>query len=268
MGWKDSTIDQQYLIKFWAYNPRIRSEIVYHDYYNRLYTYNFETQNRVQIDSWVQYPPRVNAYGEITYNKVDSGVYIYSTVEKRRKEMPLSRYGRFPKWDYSGQYIFYSNAELCIKCDKSGRNVDTLLFDPFDVTFAKTTNNYLFVKDGDVFIKDAVDGTETFLFTETRGFMTPCFARGDSHIYWWDWSSRGLHSFNLHTKEHELLLKSCENFFVASLNISPNSDKLTMICHLYSFYGSYTYVYRRDLLLELDLETRKWRELHIPHDGG
>ena len=93
--------------------------------------------------------------------------------------------------------------------------------------------------------------------------MQPCFSKDDSYLFWWDWSSKHLQRFNMITKQRDTLLKSCENFFVTSLNVSPNSDKLTMVCHRFKQIDSPTKIYREEIPIEYDIKTNRWQELHI-----
>jgi hypothetical protein len=262
-GWADSTNSEYYNIRFWAYNPASKSEIIYLDYTDRLYSYNFVTKQTTFLDHDIQYFPQINAYGEVTYNKLDQSAIIVNANGTNSLVVNESVLALFPKWDYTGTFIYYKKRGICIKANKNGQRVDSSSFDLTNIAFSKTSDNYLINNNGSIFLKDINNNLQTFLFTESHGFMQPCFSKDDNYLFWWDWSSKHLHRFNMITKQRDTLLKSCENFFVTSLNISPNSDKLTMVCHRFKLIDSPTKIYREEIPIEYDLKTNKWQELHI-----
>lgn len=264
-GWKDSTLGDEYSIHYWTYNPSSKSEIIYADYSTRLYSYNFETKTRHFIDYYVQYPPSINAYGEIAYNKIDLSTYIGKTDGSGFREVPFSQYSMNPKWDYTGNFIYFAQGGICVKTDKDGNRIDSINYDSSkaNTAISKTSDNYVIYENGSVFYINLLDNSKKFLFTEPLGFMQPCFSKDDAFIFWWDWSSKSMNKFDMRTKTKEVLQKSCESYFLTSPIISPNSNKLTMVCHRYRLINSSNKIYREDIPIEYDLKTKEWRQLHI-----
>lgn len=262
-GWKDSIKGNDYSVRYWAYNPRIKTQIIYVDYNHKLYSYDFESKRRTFLDDNITHPPQINAYGEVTFKKSQIGIVVLNTYNLNRSEIPGSLNSVYPKWDYSGLYLFFTDHGICIKADKKGNRVDSLNFDPNNTAFSRTSNNYLLDKTGSIYLRNIYENSEKYLFTESLGFLQPCFSKDDSYLFWWDWSSRSLNRFNLRTEKKDILQKSCENYFFTTPYISPNSDKLTVICHRYKLINSPNKIFREDIPLEFNLKTKQWRELHI-----
>lgn len=261
-GWLDSTINESHNLRFWAYNTASKSEIIYLDYYDRLYSYNLETKKRIYLDFDIQYHPDINAYGEVSYNKLNSSATIVNTDGSNSNNLMESIKAENPRWDYTGTFVYYKKRGKCIKASKTGLRVDSANFDMTATAFSKTSDNYLINHNNSIYLKDIYNNTETFLFTETNGMINPTFSKDDSYLFWWDYYTRHLHRFNMITKKRDTLLTSCENYFVTSLHISPNSDLLTMVCTRFK-QGSPTKLFREHIPIEYDLRTYKWRELHM-----
>lgn len=267
IGWIDTTSDNSKNIIYWAYNPSNNSEIIYLDNNTNLYSYNLSSKTRKYLDNGLMFLPSINKSNWVVYDKLNFTINKIKTNGDSLKQ--ICTFGNQPKWDYTGNNIYYfqdnmgANPAIVIKVTKDGQKIDSLPSPRgFHMCFAKNSDKYIDQIGSGLYLIDPTNSQQTFL-TPFIGFHSHmCFDNEDKNIFWWC-QFKGLVKLNLQTKQIDTLVRFCENFLVSRLNISPNSDKLTMGHLQLSVPGSKWKLYQKYDPIEYDLTTKEWRKLNI-----
>ncbi|MGE0568000.1 MAG: hypothetical protein AB7O73_08620 [Bacteroidia bacterium] len=267
IGWIDTSTNNNPKIQFWAYNPSNSSEIVILDYGGNLYTYNLMTKDKIVLDNGIMFIPSINSSNWVTYGKLDFTIHKIKTNGDSLKQLVSSIGGKQPKWDYTGNYIYYyqpgagSIPSSVMKIDKEGTKVDSVLSNGSYQCFAKTSDNYVTVIGSGLYLINPVTSEQTYLTQSISFHDFMCFDKDDKNIVWRN--PFGVIKLDLATKKIDTLLSFCENYTASWLNISPNSDKLTMGYLQSKQVGSW-YKLSKDLdPIEYDLKTKVWRKLIV-----
>lgn len=260
-GWMDTTTNDYHNIYFWAYNPANSNEIIYVNYLGELYTYNLKTTLKIFLDNNIMSLPQINKNGWIAYDKLSFQVFVVKTNGDSLQLLNSSIAGKEPHWDYSSKYVYYRQNGNFMKISQNGVKIDSTSLNPNCIAFAKTSDNYLFVSSINVYLKNVVDNSQTFLFSDPNNILHSTFSNDDKVVYWWDYKS--LQSFNMETKKRDTLIRFCENFSIRGLNVSANSDKLTMSLDFKKQIGSRWKLYRENIPIEMDVNTKEWRKLLV-----
>ncbi len=260
-GWMDTTTNNSKNIIYWAYNPTNNSEIIYVDYSGNLFSYDLYSKNKVFLDKQIMGIPKISKKGWVAYGKLNFCIYIIKTNGDSLTQLNKSMSGQNPNWDFTGNYIFYLQDNLCMKVDMQGNKVDSLNFNSTGAAFANNSNSHIDLTNNNLKLVNTSTLHEIYLTTNPSSHHHLCFDKNDQNLFWWN--QKGLMRCNVTSKKIDTLLKFCENYSVAGLNISPGSNKLTMGYYQLKQIGSPWKLYRKIDPIEYDLKTGKWRKLNV-----
>lgn len=263
-GWEDTVTNGDIHVIYWAYNPSNSSEIVYMDGQQNLYAYNFQSKAKKFLDNQIMGIPKINRTGWLTYGKLNFCAYVIKTNGDSLKQLNGSLSGQTPSWDYTGNYIYYLQNNICIKTDKEGNKIDSINFNPTGAAFAHTSDSYIDLSNppNTLVLVNRATSQQTVLTTIPSDHGHLCFDKDDKNLFWWC-QFKGLIKFNIQSKKIDTLVRFCENFTVAGLDVSPNSNKLTMAFYQYKQVGSWWKLHKKVDPIEYDVTTKTWRKLNI-----
>ena len=263
MGWIDTlTEDGARDIIYYAYNPVNSKEIIYMNLGGNLYSYNIKYKTRKFLDSQIMSVPKINQKGWVTYGKLNFCTYIIKTNGDSLKQLNSSFSGQIPSWDFTGNYIYYLQNGICVKSDKNGNKVDSINFNCTGAAFAHNSDSYIDLSNNTLRLVNRSTSQITDLTTVPSDHGHLCFDKNDENLFWC-YQYGGLMKLNIATKKIDTLVKFCENFLVARLNVSPNSDKLTMGHLQLSVPGSKWKRYSEYHPIEYDVKNGTWSKLNI-----
>ncbi|MCC6371288.1 MAG: hypothetical protein IT236_09815, partial [Bacteroidia bacterium] len=111
-GWKDTTTNVDHNINTFMFNPSNPDEVIIvvnGDMfgYNKMYCYNVRTQSNKYLATLDNFKPSINKYGWIVYSTVDNNIFKIKTNGDSITQLTSNNTTKDPKWDYSGNFIFY-----------------------------------------------------------------------------------------------------------------------------------------------------------------
>jgi len=269
-GWKDSTKGTEKDIFRALINPLDYNQLIYMAGY-KLYNYNRSTKSRKMIYNDIALTPgtpTINKFGWITFNNSQMQTCTIKSNGDSLKILASNAF--YPRWDYTGKYIYFHTNLTLKRTDMYGINIDSILNYSI-LGVAKTANIVVSTRPSlqQLFMKNLDDGKETAIIVRDPRYDFLVFDNEDENIYW---GYGAILTLNLKTLKLDTLVKSCPvaplntpanpNTYIFGTNISPGSDKLTFIYRV-STPVNRLKLYTEAYVLQMDLKTRKITEIKL-----
>jgi hypothetical protein len=273
IGWSDSTLTSNKFFFSVVMNP-IKKEEFFYIATGKIYSFN-STTNQKQVLCYNVYTSllEINQFGEILFLNTSGSVCSIKSNGDSLKVLGISAFN--PHWDYTGNYIYYSDYVNSVfklfKYTKQGVLVSINQTLPSPFGFMNYSDRIICYNPTlkRLYLKDIDSGNETTLITNiTSSFATLCSDKYDENIYWI--SAIGLLKLNLTNLKLDTLIKSCPlgtgspvsnpNTYVVGAYVSSNTDYLSLCYRENIPINSFKkYTICKGLLI--DLKTKKITEI-------
>lgn len=278
IGWQDVNLYSDSALRCWFYNPVNKNEIIFapigdmNTGYHKVCSYNFITKTRKTLDAGCMYFPQISSKGWIVYEDLNFNIY---KIKANGDSLTKLCEGEDPKWDYTGNFIYYchnSNPSRTYKMDINGNKIDSLNKCVFFAAFGKQSNicAYMDISNGVGYVnlKNLINNSETRLLTGNQpnnkalsGFQGLQFDNYDQNLFWYN--DYGIYRCNLAGKI-DTVISSCNELFYNyrfyNGFIVPGIDKMTFVYELRSPLNS-VQLYHQYKAFEYDLFTKKLRQV-------
>jgi hypothetical protein len=254
-GWKDTMNDENRNINAFLFNPVNPNEIicvVNGDAFgkNKMLNYSIVTKQANYLATLGNYLPQVNQNGWIVYSDLTNCVFKIKSDGTGYKQLTYDHRSHDPKWDHTGNYIFYyTEAHMTVnvkaqlhKIDTSGYELDVFEQDlPYSAPFKKS-NKMICIKIKDntsVLILKELDPP----ISEKELISGPVYSKpgqiyfdnmtldnNDENLYWSN--SNGIYRYNLASQHVDSLFKNCPNMIFDNPIISYKAGELTYSQHV------------------------------------
>lgn len=283
-GWQDTLTDEEKNVNTFFYNPLNADELVYvvngtiFGGFNKLYKYNIPSQSSVLLGYNINFTPRVNQFGWITYSDVNSDVWRVKINGDSSIQFTNNQLSDNPQWDYSGKYIYFFQkpkgiyTSQIVKANLDGSYAKVFPADlPYIACFHKSDKLlYLEIKNNthvNLILKDIENPSETVLLSDVREitpgentFNNLCVDNEDENFFWSN--SIGIFSCNLTSLKIDTLFKNCPTVSYNNPIISSKPNELYYTQHLKSALSVYK-LFHKYKAIEHNLISKQGSEVKI-----
>jgi hypothetical protein len=282
-GWRDTTTNVNQNINAFMFNPANPDEVVIvvnGDMfgYNKMFCVNVRTQQSVYLGNLDSHLPSVNQNGWVVYSSFDKNIYKIKCNGDSVKQITNNNAAEDPKWDYSGNYIYYFQGAFnnvpsqIVKTDANGKYVTYFLADvaynaPFkksDKLIYQKTNNTSVT----LVIRDMATLKETNLIsgpydpkTNYIYFSNLCLDNSDQNFYWT--TSYGIFRCSIGTLKIDTVLKNCPSIeYNRPVFQTSRPTEMLMACHFVKPLLPYALLHEYKAV-ERDMVTRDMNILKV-----
>jgi hypothetical protein len=279
-GWKDSSANEDENVNFFRAQPYKAGEYIYCVNgnifpQNRMYLYNYSSQQRILLGERDAFLPSLNINGWMVYSKPDKNIYKVKLNGDSLTQLTSGGLYANPQWDPIGKYIYcYQQTtslspSYLLKLNASGQTMaayPTLY--PNSVPSKLQDNAYLLTVNNNrltVILRNLLTNAETLITASgltlngtQNDFFNLCADPKEEFLYWNN--TKGILRCNIANKQVDTLFKNCGNITYLNPIISENSEELTFCCKILKPLNSIV-LYRAYRSFEYNVINKQWREL-------